>query len=364
MLKIRNMSPTEFRRYIKDKTVIIYGAGRALESCLDIYFSDKEIELIIDRNASLWESVINHMGRKVEVQGVTSLISYIGQQKKERVLLFISSPFYAAEIVEELDSVAELNGLECYLQVLIRNTSDKIQPYEFSTGCQKIPKKIHYIWVGGQPLPKEYEQNIESWKRSNPDYEIVRWDESNYDFGKCDYVKEAYDTHSWGFVVNYPRLDIVYQYGGIYLDVDVEVLRSFDCLLQDRAFFNMGSSDRVNQGCGFGSEPKNDVVSRMKKQFEASHFLNKDGNPGKMASHTFFQPVLKKMGFRIDNQYQNIDGIALYPCDLMSPKTINGMPDLFSERTVSVHKESGLWRSEIESDGMYRLEGLLKRLSN
>ena len=89
-----------------------------------------------------------------------------------------------------------------------------------------IPKIIHYCWVGGKPKPQSVLYCIESWKRCCPDYEIREWNESNYDFTKNEYMRQAYEAKKWGFVPDYARLDIIYEYGGIYLDTDVEMLRT------------------------------------------------------------------------------------------------------------------------------------------
>ena len=93
-----------------------------------------------------------------------------------------------------------------------------------------IPKKIHYCWFGGNPMPEKDKKCIESWKRYCPDYEIIRWDESNYDVSKNRYMKEAYEEKKWGFVPDYARLDIIYNEGGIYLDTDVELVKNLDDL--------------------------------------------------------------------------------------------------------------------------------------
>ena len=100
----------------------------------------------------------------------------------------------------------------------------------------KIPKIIHYCWFGGNPLPELAEKCIESWKKYLPDYEIIRWDENNFDFNINDYVKEAYENKKWAFITDYVRLYAMYNYGGIYMDTDVEVLKSLDCFLIHPAF--------------------------------------------------------------------------------------------------------------------------------
>ena len=93
-----------------------------------------------------------------------------------------------------------------------------------------IPKKIHYCWFGENPMPDKDLENIESWKKFCPDYEIIRWDESNYDVNKIPYIKEAYECKKYAFVSDYARLDIIYHEGGIYLDTDVEIIKNIDFL--------------------------------------------------------------------------------------------------------------------------------------
>ena len=91
----------------------------------------------------------------------------------------------------------------------------------------RIPKIIHYCWIGTKEKPESVQYCIESWKKFCPDYEIIEWNESNY-FTKNEYMKEAYEAKKWGFVPDYARLDIIYNYGGIYPDTDVEIIKSFD----------------------------------------------------------------------------------------------------------------------------------------
>ena len=91
-----------------------------------------------------------------------------------------------------------------------------------------IQKVIHYCWFGGKPIDKLGEKCIASWKKYCPDYEIKRWDESNYNLEACDYVKEAYQAKKWAFVSDYVRFDILYHYGGLYFDTDVELIKPID----------------------------------------------------------------------------------------------------------------------------------------
>lgn len=360
MLHLKNMGPIAFRSYIQDKKVYIFGAGRALESCMDLYCNHKNIHGIIDNNEALWGKCVKHNGANVPIMSTNDFVQrMIKTGEIEQSVLLVSSPFYAVEIVERLDQITEIDGLECFLQVLIRNTKEEMEPFEFSKGESKIPKKIHYIWIGGNPLPEEFQKNIDTWKKYNPDYEIICWNEKNYDFKKCDYVREAYEAKQWAFASNYARLDIVQEYGGIYLDTDVEVVSSLDVLLKDEVFVNMGCADRLNLGCGFGAIREHTMIKEMVYAFEKRHFLLENGKPDKTQFHAIIHPVVKDYGIEIENRYQKKDGIVLYPCEVMSPLTLEGMESHMSEKTISIHKEAGAWKNEKEKEGMQKLLALI-----
>ena len=104
-----------------------------------------------------------------------------------------------------------------------------------------IPKIIHYCWFGGAELPEKDRKCIESWKKFCPDYQIIEWNENNYDVTKNTYMYQAYQAKKWGFVPDYARLDIIYQHGGIYLDTDVELVKNLDSLLENDAFMGFVS---------------------------------------------------------------------------------------------------------------------------
>ncbi len=358
MLDIKNADPQQTKEYMKTKRVFVYGAGRALESCVDIYLQGIAVEGIIDSDQNKIGTVVNIANKQVKVIDRNQFVQiYNACKDKKQMLLFVSSPVYAAEIVAELDQIEALNGLQCFLQVLVRNTFGENKAFEFSKGEEIIPRKIHYIWIGGKPLSYDFQKNIESWKKHNPSYEIIQWDESNYDFRKNDYMRMTYDQGKYGFVINYARLDILKQQGGIYLDVDVEAIKSFDMLLRDKTFFNMGCADRVNMGCGFGTIPNQKIIADLMGQFS-----NCTEEMILRPCHNYVHPILKKYGFELSNRFQNINGVVLYPSEVMSPLTIPGLKDNFSENTVSIHKEAGTWMNDQEKSRIKLLKKIVQRL--
>lgn len=346
MVKLKNMGTVAFREYVKNRKIYIFGAGRALEACLDLYFENKDIQLIIDNDKRKWGTKVEHNNKEVPVGGVPELISYVKRESdKNKVTVLITSPIYATEIVEQLDEIDDLSGVECFLQVIIRNTKETFGDFCFSSGKPMIPKIIHYIWMGSNQLPEEYKKNIEKCRTLNPNYEIKIWNENNYDFKKNAYMKEAYELGCYGFVVNYARLDIVHNEGGIYLDTDVEVINKLDNLLNDAVFFNMGCSDRINMGCGFGANKGNSIIKEIMLAFENSHFADDNGKALKKPCNSFVNPILKRIGFEMINKYQKIGDAVLYPSEVMSPLSLEFMEDNFTEKTLSVHNEHGTWRS-------------------
>jgi len=141
----------------------------------------------------------------------------------------------------------------------------------------KIPKVIHYCWFGGNEKSKLIKKCIDSWKKYCPDYEIKEWNESNFDIEINNYVKEAYEAKKWAFVSDYARLWIVYNYGGIYLDTDVELIKSLDNLLNYKAYFGSEDGKLINTGLGFGAIKDNEFVKKIKDDYEYIHFIKDDG---------------------------------------------------------------------------------------
>lgn len=141
-----------------------------------------------------------------------------------------------------------------------------------------ISKTIHYCWFGRNPKPPLAEKCIKSWRKYCPDYQIIEWNEDNYDLSNAPlYVRQAYQAKKWAFVTDYVRLDVVNRCGGIYLDTDVELLKSLDPLLCENAFFGFENTTNMNTGLGFGSVADNAVLKCMLADYENIPFLLDNG---------------------------------------------------------------------------------------
>lgn len=232
----------------------------------------------------------------------------------------------------------------------------------------KIPKIIHYCWVGGNPKPQSVLYCIESWKRCCPDYEIREWNETNYDFTKNEYMRQTYETKKWGFVPDYARLDIVYEHGGIYLDTDVEMVRSFNHLLEQECFFGFedtGDGENfVNCGHGFGAVPHHDAVRQARDLYEHISFTNADGTLNLLASPYYTTQSLRQLGLVQENRDQALDGVQIYASDVLCPKNFRTGQLHKTARTVSIHHFTASWVDEKIKVEMAHQQKIINRFGN
>lgn len=214
-----------------------------------------------------------------------------------------------------------------------------------------IPKVIHYCWFGGKELPEEFKEYIDGWKRLCPDYEIIRWDETNYDVTKNRYMREAYECKQWGFVPDYARLDIVYSYGGIYLDTDIELLKSFDELLDLDGFCGVEKSSKyVALGLGFGAKKGNKIIRLIRDEYEKMTFLKANGTMDTLPSPEINTRPLYKLGYRYGNRISTLssggDTLTVFPSEYFCPVSYETGLTQITEHTVSIHHYSGSWQSK------------------
>jgi len=207
-----------------------------------------------------------------------------------------------------------------------------------------IPKIIHYCWFGGAPLPAKEKRCIESWKKNCPDYELMLWNESNFDVNIVPFTAQVAKVKKWGFIVDYIRAYVVYNYGGIYLDTDVELLKPFDDnMLQNTCFSGFENEKFVNPGNIFAGE-KGCVIAKEIMDFYTSYnFINADGEINLTASPTIFTDILLKFGLIQNNSYQNFGIFTVYPTEYFCPKDYDTHFITITDNTYSIHHGAASW---------------------
>ena len=216
-----------------------------------------------------------------------------------------------------------------------------------------IPKRIHYCWFGGKPLPSLAEKCIASWQKFLPDYEIKRWDESNFNFRACPYVLEAYEAKKWAFVSDYARFDILYQCGGLYFDTDVEIVKPLDALLARGGFMAMerdfDEKTAVNPGLGLAAPAGMTLYQEILDAYHTRRFVNTDGSLNVTTVVTYTTEILKKHGLEEKAGIQQIEGLFIYPKEYFCPKDYVTGEITLSPNTVAIHHYTASWHSPREA---------------
>lgn len=211
-----------------------------------------------------------------------------------------------------------------------------------------IPKVIHYCWFGYDQIPEKYIQYMKSWEKYCPDYEIKKWDISNFDCFANQYCKEAYEAKQWAFVSDYARLYIIYHYGGIYLDTDVELLQSLTPLIEDGdGFIGFQNPMEVNTGLGFAAAPSNDCIKKMLDIYETRSFHLSDGSLNRIPCPAANTVGLMDKGLKIGKKYskniQQLEGIRVYPEEFFNPLNADTQKLSITNNTYTIHQYTASW---------------------
>lgn len=209
-----------------------------------------------------------------------------------------------------------------------------------------IPKIIHYCWFGENQLPELASKCIESWEKYFPNYEIKEWNESNFDINSCDYVREAYDAKKWAFVSDYARFWILYHEGGLYFDTDVEVIKSFDNILENGAFMGCETIDKCVPGLGLGVNPGLGLYKEILDFYNTRHFLKKNGNIDTTTVVKYTTDILKKHGWNPNGEIQNVAGVNIYPPEYFCPMDYSTGKIFVTDNTKSIHWYDASWLDE------------------
>ena len=205
-----------------------------------------------------------------------------------------------------------------------------------------IPKTIHYCWFGYSEKPKLAKKCIDSWKRFCPNYEIIEWNENNFDVNMNAYTKMCYEQRKYAFLSDYVRLIVVNEHGGIYFDTDVEVVKSFDDLLGNKGFWGFENNEYVASGLGFGSEKNNPIIEDMISEYDQVL----DGMHGTIGCPILNTKALEKNGLQKNGKFQTIKGNIILPSDYLNPYDDPTGRLIKTKNTYSIHWYGKSWMSK------------------
>lgn len=213
-----------------------------------------------------------------------------------------------------------------------------------------IPKKIHYCWFGRNPLPESALKCIASWRKYLPDYEIIEWNEDNFDVDSIPYTAQAYQAKKYAFVSDYARFKILYEHGGIYFDTDVEVIKPIDDIIAKGPFMGFEinpcaerPNGAVNPGLGLGVGAGHDLYKEIIDAYGQFQFMNTNGELNQTTVVIYTSNILIKKGLTAKKGIQQVDGIFLYPKEYFNPLDDNTGRLVITENTHSIHWYSKTW---------------------
>lgn len=201
----------------------------------------------------------------------------------------------------------------------------------------KIPKTIHYCWFGGKEKPEIVKKCINSWQKHLNEYEIIEWNEENFNLKMNPYVQEAYESKMFAFVSDYVRVHALYHYGGIYLDTDVEVFKTFDDFLHHESFWGFEQGNYIATST-IGAAKENPLIKKFLDFYKGKHFTRDDGTSNELTNVFIITKILENLGLERNGEYQVIDQIgAFYPQNYFSPYDYINCRTLSNEDTYAIH---------------------------
>lgn len=222
----------------------------------------------------------------------------------------------------------------------------------------QIPKVIHYCWFGNKEFPPLVKKCIKSWKKYLPEYEFKLWNEDTFDINSNDWCKEAYKNKKYAFVADYVRLQVLYKYGGIYLDTDIKMYKSLNPFLYNSAFMGFERDEVLSMGV-MGFHKEDPIIKEFLKYYTQPFSLDiiskLESNANIMTAY-----LVNHYGLTRDNKEQIVGNIHVYPKTYFNPMDYFGNWDK-SKKTVCCHLYMGSWLpSEEKKKLKYRKTILFK----
>lgn len=207
-----------------------------------------------------------------------------------------------------------------------------------------IPKVIHYCWFGHGELTEKMKYCVESWRRIMPDYQIIEWNETNYDISQsCDFVRQAYANRKFAHVSDYVRLEMIYKYGGVYFDIDVEAVKPLDKFLaNDKLTLGLDVSGNIT-GAILISPQGNSVIKAFMHVYESMQFVMPNGKLKTEVNNVYMEQYLSQLGYKKENQFQQMTGIDIYPDDYFQAYRLSSGKLNVTDNTHTIHWHAVSW---------------------
>ena len=347
-MKLVNVSRSKFLEMTKGKRIVCFGSGKYLDEFCGCCNITDRIKLIVDNAPEKSGTYREVLGQHIPICSLDNAIARIDGND---ILLITTGRDAGVDIYRQIERIPFFENRTIYwawiILISFATVYESTKPTDIVfrlTEKPLIPKIIHYCWFGGNPIPEKFQEYINGWKKFCPDYEIIEWNEKNYDINKNKYMRQAYDAKKWGFVPDYIRKDVIYEYGGIYLDTDVEVIKNLDDFLYQDGFCCF-ESDYINFGSGFGAKKHLPIIKILRDMYDDLEFYFDDVKTvvtGPMNETA----KLEEYGLNNNGQYQKIAGLTVYPRDVLSGTNQYTGEPYITKNTYTLHHYAASWYDE------------------
>lgn len=327
-----------------DRSIVAYGFGVIGKTVLPFFLDEAGLS---GKVMFIADADVHKQGESIQV-GKNSIIVQSPERMKEInddfVILITGSRY--EKIVEYLDSMEWLKDTDVFLlpQMLIEKTRTIGKYDNCNIGTEPlIPKTIHYCWFGDKEIPDRLKKCIESWQKYCPDYKVIRWSEENYNIEQHEYTKKAYEHKKWALIPDVVRLEVLLEHGGIYLDTDVELIKSLDSLLNQKGFVGVEKWGIINVGGGCGVVRHHPMMLCLLEKRLGVTFERTDGSLNMESSGSYETIPFIENGFIPNNTVQIINEMTVYSSDFFHPYDYMTKELSITENTYSIHRFAESW---------------------
>lgn len=346
-MKVCNSTLRELAEKNKGKRIILFGIGEYFRYYLAEKFPQElidNVEYIVDNGAA---------GTQAELGGKMLPVYTPDKLREEKdCVVIIGSSNYMSEMYQQLEDMNLGDGVDCYvfplMMVASKGEEDAgIKETVFKSATEpKIDKVIHSFWFSGDKKPEAYQRCVDSWMKVCPDYQIIEWNMDNYDYEKNPFMKQAIEQRKWAFASDFARLDVVYNQGGIYLDMDVELLKPLDSLLGNEAFFTFDTQNDIDLGT-FAARKGNPLVKRLMSLYDEVEFSGDMKTMNWFCQPRYIRTILQEYGLALNGDMQVIDGAVFLPRKYLVPKdSIIYELSAFGDETLAIHQYNAGWKND------------------
>ena len=343
MLRFLNCSLYDFAEKYKETKIIFFGTGS--------WFQAINHTPLMALKSNFSYMIDNNPKEKVFLGDICLNVFYPEELCKEKdCVVILTSPVYMYDMFTQLKNLNLAGNVDCFAFPFMQMAKEKSSIDKYlvdkainSDSNQKIPKVIHSFWFSGEKKPDSYKKCVDTWKEQLSNYKIIEWNLDNYDWQKHPFVKRAIELKAWAYASDYARLDVLNDFGGIYLDMDVEVFKPFDNLLGNDALFSFSNNVMVDLAF-LGSRKNNPIIKKLLSLYD-----NVDLPYEKKQFEKFFQPsfvrnCLVENGIKMNGQLQILKEATVFSSEFFMPMdAILYKPYQKTDYTYCVHYDNFGW---------------------